>query len=60
MIKKTDRLLNYLTEINITYDDFIRFMKNYIPEEIEEDSYDFIYDLLNDNNDNINSIIESY
>jgi len=59
MIKKTNRLLNFLTENKITYDEFIRFMKNYIPEETEEDSYDFIYDLLNDNNDNINSLIES-
>jgi hypothetical protein len=59
MINKTDRLLNYLTENKITYDEFIRFMKNYIPEETEEDLYDFIYELLNDNNDNINSFIES-
>jgi len=51
MINKTDRLLNYLTENKITYDEFIRFMKNYIPEETEEDSYNFIYGLLNDNND---------
>ena len=58
MIKKTDKLFNFLTENNITYGELFRFMKNYIPEETEEDSYLFIYDLLNDNNDNINKFIE--
>ena len=55
MILKNDKLLNFLNSNNLTYIEFFKFIKNYIPEDTEEDNEinEMIYELINDNNVNL-------
>jgi hypothetical protein len=52
MIQKTDRLtdrlLNFSVDYNLSYNELLRFINNYIPEDTEDDFYFYINDMYNE------------